>query len=97
MLKEGESFVLEDDVNLLRFDLHLEAEADDRESNCTNLTADAPDEIQKKALVIIFKEFYDALVDDRSASVRPLADWLSWISDEDFKGDAELEAAIVKR
>lgn len=88
-----------EDTNLLRFCLHLDEEVDDRESNCTNLTADASDEIQKRALVLIFKEFYNALIDDRTTSVRPLADWLSWLSDEDFenKGNTELEGLIVKR
>ena len=80
-----------DDVNLLRFYVYTsesmtsDIDAEDWyevDSWCTNLPAELPDKQLQKGLRILFKEFYSALKDDHTVSIRRLGDTMSWISEE---------------
>ncbi len=83
-----------EDTNLLRFDVYTNAsrtsDPDDEnwesiDSWCTLLPATMSEEKITKALDVLFNEFYDALKDDLTTSIRRLGDNLSWTSEEDIE------------
>jgi len=86
-----------DDINLLRFDVYVmrEPEAwDDSDdgwravedsSYCTNMPANAPEEVLERALRVLFREYRDAIGDYPYCSVKKLGGGrLIHISDSDF-------------
>ena len=85
-----------DDINLLRFDVYVmrEPEAwDDSDdgwravedsSYCTNMPANAPEEVLERALRVLFREYRDVIGDYPYYSVKKLGERLSHISDSDF-------------
>lgn len=85
-----------DDINLLRFDVYVMREPekwDDSDdgwravedaSYCTNIPANAPEEVLERALRVLFREYRDAIGDYPYYSVKKLGERLSHISDSDF-------------
>ncbi len=80
-----------EDIALLRFTVYLKTEEDpeqwdqvDDASYCTQLPADTPRDILKKAVKYLLKEFSNVLNSDRYQSVKKLGESLSWISPEWF-------------
>ena len=79
------------DIPLLRFTVYLRNEKDqdawdqvDDASYCTQLPADTPRDILRKAANHLLKEFSNILNSDRDQSVKKLGERLSWISPEWF-------------
>lgn len=85
-----------DDRELLRFDVYVMRtpepwdDSDDgwREvedaSYCTNMSANAPEEILEKALRYIFSAYRNVIEDYPNISVKRLGEGLSWISESCF-------------
>ena len=72
-----------EDVNLLRFDVYLKdqkggLQAIEDASYCTRMPADTPDEILKRGLRMLLKE-YSVLEQDPEASVKKIGERLSWM------------------
>lgn len=83
----------EDDVNLLRFYIYTDegrscdpdkGSWQEKDSWCTELAADMPDDMLQKALDVIFNRVFDALADDLDASVRHIGQELSWLGERDL-------------
>jgi hypothetical protein len=72
-----------DDINLLRYDVYVNDgdywEAVDDASYCTNVSADTDNDELLRLLNILLNEFYNALHDDTSVSVKKLGERMSWI------------------
>ena len=82
-----------DDINLLRFYVYTnethtsnpnDSDWTDIDSWCTMLPADMDNEKIAKALNMLFNEFYEALKNDHTVSIRRLGDTLSWTSEKDI-------------
>ena len=80
-----------DDINLLRFDVYLARdgrwEAVDDASYCTNMPADTPKPILKRALLYLLREYSNVLNSDPEQSVKKMGEGLSWICPDWFKDD----------
>lgn len=83
----------EDDVNLLRFYIYTDegrsCDPDkggwqEKDSWCTDLAADMPDDMLQKALDVIFDRVFDVLGNDPEASVRHIGQELSWLGERDL-------------
>ena len=82
-----------EDINLLRFDVYFKDptqsenwEAVDDASYCTNIPADASEEILEKAVTAIFDEYNNVAEHILSGgSVKKMGEQLSHISPEDFE------------
>lgn len=89
------------DVNLLRFDVYImektkagnDSDKDwiavEDASYCTNMPANASNEILEKSLKYIFSEYRDVIDQYPYSSLKKLGERLSWISDLDFKSDGK--------
>lgn len=82
-----------EDINLLRFDIYTneshtsnanESGWESVDSWCTMLPATMDNTKITRALNMLFDEFYNALKNDHTVSIRRLGDTLSWISEEDI-------------
>ena len=80
-----------EDENLLRYDVYVydtyneDCEegywrAIDDASYCTYVSADTDNETLMKLLNVLMRNFYDVLHDDINASVKKLAERMSWIN-----------------
>lgn len=87
------------DENLLRFDVsvNIEGEWVEKESRCTNFPANATLREKKCALEFIFNEFYMALADDPTVSVKVLADIMSHIAPDCYPSTKMLATPEAKR
>lgn len=79
-----------EDINLLRFDVYSKPSADweavDDASYCTQIPADASEEVLEKAVTAIFNEYNDVAEHIFSGgSVKKMGEQLSRISPEDFE------------
>ena len=83
-----------DDEELLRFDVYYKNPEDkdmdwmevEDASYCTQLSADASEDILEKAVTAIFKRYDDVATHIISGgSVKEMGEELSWISAEDFE------------
>ena len=72
-----------EDDNLLRYEVYVYDEdhwrAVDDASYCTYVSADTDNETLMKLLEILMRQFYDVLHYDINASVKKLAETMSWI------------------
>ena len=77
-----------DDKNLLRYDVYVYDDESDREgywravedaSYCTYVPANTDNETLMKLLKVLMRQFYDVLHDNINASVKKLAEAMSWI------------------
>lgn len=85
-----------DDINLLRFDVYVMREPEEWDdaddgwravedaSYCTQMPANASDEILERALRVVFDEYRDVIDSYPHCSVKKLGEALSHISDTDF-------------
>ena len=78
------------DINILRFDVYRRGDDSAWEevpdaSYATQVPADTELDILERALRYIFKQYEDALKDDRYASVKKLGEGLSWIGADSFR------------
>ena len=86
-----------EDENLLRFDVYVRRGPQRQEdmddgwqevedaSYCTRIPANGDSDILERALRLLFKEYKDALENDRNRSVKKLGEALSWISPAAFQ------------
>ena len=82
-----------DDVELFRFDVSYRDEHGNwnpipDSSYCTRLRVNIPEKLKKKALIVLIKEYHNAVgpkYTELSPSVKKLGERLSWICEGDFK------------
>lgn len=81
------------DRNLLRFSVYINEDRnadpedggwEEKDSWCTDLSADLEPEMITRALDIIYNKMNEALKDDINASIRRIGDELSWLGDGDL-------------
>lgn len=84
-----------EDRNLLRFSVYINENHsagpedggwEEKDSWCTDLSADLGPEMITRALNIIYDKMNEALKDNINASIRRIGDELSWLGDGDLCG-----------